>query len=40
VFRVYGDARLLYESAPLGAGDAPLSIDLAVTDVEVPSRSR
>ncbi len=35
VFRVYGDARLLYESAPRQAGDAPLPIDLPVKDVEV-----
>lgn len=35
VFRVYGDGRLLHESAPLKDGDAPARIDVPVRDVEV-----
>jgi len=35
VFRVYGDARLLYESASLKDGDAPARIDVPVENVEV-----
>ncbi|WDS37872.1 NPCBM/NEW2 domain-containing protein [Pseudoxanthomonas sp.] len=35
IFRVYGDARLLYESAPRAAGEAPLPIDLPISGVGV-----
>ena len=35
VFRVYGDARLLYESAPVRAGDAPVRIDVPLQGVQV-----
>lgn len=35
VFRVYGDAKLLYESAPRAAGEAPLQVDLPTSGVGV-----
>lgn len=35
VFRVYGDARLLFESRPLRDGDAPARIDVPVAGVRV-----
>ncbi|UYB51602.1 NPCBM/NEW2 domain-containing protein [Xanthomonas sp. AM6] len=35
VFRIYGDARLLYESAPMTARDPPLPVDLPIGNVGV-----
>lgn len=35
VFRVYGDAALLYESGPIGEGDAAHAIDVPVAGVDV-----
>ncbi|MFT3761818.1 MAG: NPCBM/NEW2 domain-containing protein [Pseudoxanthomonas sp.] len=34
-FKVYGDGKPLYESAPLSRGDRPVRIDVPVTDVDV-----
>ena len=35
VFRVYGDRKLLFESAPLKRGVAPVAIDVAVSGVDI-----
>lgn len=35
VFRVYGDRRLLFESAPLKRGVAPVAVDVEVSGVDV-----
>ncbi|WP_369934121.1 NPCBM/NEW2 domain-containing protein [Xanthomonas tesorieronis] len=35
VFRIYGDARLLYASAPVSAGDPPLPVTLPIDGVGV-----
>src|SRR5690606_22330202 len=35
VFRVYGDGRLLHETAPLGQADKALSLDVDVDGVQV-----
>jgi len=35
VFRIYGDARLLYESAPMRSGDAAVAVELPIGKVGV-----